>query len=276
MNGPRKTAVIAALCMCFTAVWVLRPRPAREIHAPGLALNVRAFEAMAQKDEALVLGDHAEHMLAQILKDQGKAEIAGDVSEQGPKDRAHQRRAALARLNEGEKVEKIHHVCRWASQKFFELSENKFQIGSALVGRFVDSLSTYELIDAKGHYRSSIHKWVARTLFKARCLSLFERGFTDGFETFEREAYDGWMALHGNSAPIGMRLEALHRLLAARNAATSPTLLLAARGGLLFEAQQYLTATDAWQSAYQKSGWLWLRNQAYLSVLRAQYSSDSP
>jgi hypothetical protein len=102
-----------------------------------------------------------------------------------------------------------------------------------------------------------------RVFYKARWNSIHRRPFVEGFSPIEKQAYWGWLALHGWGKPLEKREEAL---LAFRDAGGFGTLEAAALFDLL--EGNAARASNSLDMLYEASGQLRLRNFS-LGVLRA-------
>lgn len=110
-----------------------------------------------------------------------------------------------------------------------------------------------------------------RVLYKARWNSIHRRPFVEGFSSIEKQAYWGWLALHGWGKPLEKREEAL---LAFREAGGFGALEAAALFDLL--EGNPARASKSLDQLYEASGQLRLRNFS-LGVLHASLlPADSP
>lgn len=94
-----------------------------------------------------------------------------------------------------------------------------------------------------------------RVFYKARWNSIHRRPFVEGFSSIEKQAYWGWLALHGWGKPVEKREEAL---LAFRDAGGFGTLEAAALFDLL--EGNPARASRSLNQLYEASGQLRLRN----------------
>jgi hypothetical protein len=94
-----------------------------------------------------------------------------------------------------------------------------------------------------------------RVFYKARWNSIHRRPFVEGFSPIEKQAYWGWLALHGWGKPLEKREEAL---VAFRDAGGFGTLEAAALFDLL--EGNPARASNSLQQLYEASGQLRLRN----------------
>ncbi|MBT8469951.1 MAG: hypothetical protein KJN97_14500 [Deltaproteobacteria bacterium] len=138
--------------------------------------------------------------------------------------------------------------------------EARGEVEEGILGGFLTVLTEY------GALRGSVivaPPLTLRVFYKARWNSIHRRPFVEGFSSIEKQAYWGWLALHGWGKPLEKREEAL---LAFRDAGGFGTLEAAALFDLL-EGNPARSSRSLHQ-LYEASGQLRLRNFS-LGVLHA-------
>ena len=110
-----------------------------------------------------------------------------------------------------------------------------------------------------------------RTLYKARWNAIHRQPFTDGFSEIERQAYWGWLALHGWGQPLAKREEAL---LAFGDAGGAHVGEAAALFDLLGGRPD--RAAASLQTLYNETGQLRLRNMGLGALHAALLQTGAP
>jgi hypothetical protein len=139
---------------------------------------------------------------------------------------------------------------------------------TGILGGFGEIENRYGLIDGDVVVAPEL---TVRALYKARWNVIHRRPFLDGFSAIERQAYWGWLALHGWGQSLERREEAL---IAFRDAGGHGVDEAAALFDLL--AGNADRAAASLQSLYSKTGELRLRNTAlgafHAALLQARAS----
>lgn len=137
----------------------------------------------------------------------------------------------------------------------------------AILGGFPEIEKRYGLVRAGVVIAPEL---TIRALYKARWNAVHRQPFTDGFAEIERQAYWGWLALHGWGQPLERREEAL---MAFREAGGAGVDEAAALFDLLAGRPEH--AAVSLQKLYSATGQLRLRNMG-LAALHAALLQTGP
>lgn len=241
------------------------PRPVAPTETPGLVLSPDVAIEARERDRELAAeaptGIPAETVL-DAYRRHGLAERSGTNPETYRYDRRSIVRAtALLREEGGENA--ISALRAAVTEHLDEGLRGTLDAADqdALMGTFIETMSSYGIID-DGEWRAP--DVVVRTLFKARFNAALRLELTEGLSPVELEAYWGWLAFEAHDAPTDRRLEALRGY-----EQVTGTTQLEALGTLLFQAEQYLAAAEAFEGAYRETGNLRLRNHALAAMAEA-------
>jgi hypothetical protein len=249
----------------LAAIWVA-PQPAPPTLPPALSLPAEAVRNAIADDRRLARTappehDENERRRREAYRALGQAELHG-----GSEDSARLRRAEMA-----EALAAI--AARYGERAIAAVRARDVERAiRALAGELPPTQRGEEL----GRLGQMLERWgavvggrrradelVIRTLAAARWNIAHGRSPVDGFDRFRRQAYYGWLALHGEAASETMRAQAL-----AAYEEAGGTDADEARGVFAWRRGDVEAAHAAFSRAHERTGSVRFRNHA-LFVLAA-------
>jgi len=261
--------VVLAVAGLTVLAW---PRPTAPWGPPALALDPDAVARVLREDAeraARVPRDDPAYAALRTV-DADRMRLEGEPQQPSAADRRFResmsRLAELARRHgEGDDDRVLDAVRADAVARFVAVwtgEEEDPEEARAVLGRFREHLIGYGAVDDDG--RTVAPPFVVRVLYAARWNGAHGLAPTRGFRPVETRAYLGWLALHGDFAPLEDRLAAAQAL----DEAGTP-LPPAARAPLLAWSGVLDQATEAYLAAYEATGALRYRNHALATTARA-------
>ncbi len=254
------SAVWVLSASVFAAVSLWAPRAVMPQRLPPLHLDRAELAAAEARDEARLVNAPRGRWpdeLRGLYGELGRKAQEGGYSASHLKQRLRRVQQVTRAVVERHGIEGL-----WALR-----AEQTAQLDSALaqelpterqhavLGEFPEQLARYHVRSADGTWYGP--RAVARVMFKARWNALHDLPPTAGFEAIETQAYEGWLALHGEGAPVELRYQAAARFAAAGGYRGEEALAVwAARLG------QRDAAREALQRARAHSRAVHLRNYA--------------
>jgi hypothetical protein len=264
---PDTVACILLMLLAIACAFFLLAQPRRvdPVQLPSLRLPADEISAAVERDRkasrALVVSEAVTKLEKTFLQ---KGEAANDPSASPGRSEGLRRTLrdgleALAR-NLGEKAVvglRARAVARLESALDLGLSEKETR---GVLGSFPVLLQRY---DAARNGELLAPLFVVRTMYKSQWNLIHGLDSTEGFTRVEEAALYGWLALHGQSAPLTLRLRALEAF-----ASAGGLQIAEARGVLYFKLGRYREAEQELVSAIDRNPSIRLRNY-WLGARRA-------
>lgn len=261
--GRGRVSASVALVLVLSAPGVLawawsRPSAAPPLEMPALLLDPRLVQAELARDEEATAAAPADEERRRMYHEVNVAEHEGHDPPARASARRQALRASLAALIAEQGEEAVDRVRARDLSLLEPALRGELAEGDRIaeLGGFVSMMERYGMV--RGGRRVA-PAFVVRTAFAARWNAMHERELTDGFSEIERRAYWGWLATHGESAPVERRLLALDEY-----AEAGGTRAAEMRAVVAYDEGRLDDACAAFQEAYEASPTFRLRNHALL------------
>ena len=257
-------AFLGACALLFTAVActvvvLATPRMVEPLNLPALRLDAGKVKRQLQEDAALSAeaprGADVDRLL-KLYRAEGIDELAPHVDG----GRLAERRAELsivAREVAARVGERGLRAVREATlERALKALQGELELREAqsLLGRFPALLEQYGFVDSEGRLRAPLI--AVRAFYKTRFNDICQRMRTQDLSEIERQALEGFMALHA-SGVAGLRANAARAFRDAGGADASEALAV-----WLYHTGQSTAARTLLRRAYEQTGALRLRNMA--------------
>ena len=215
MTQPGMTAVFWATLAISTFAVLARPEAVAPWEMPSLVLDRHTVAEDVQKSEALAArlpGDPEIDRLRTLFLDHGLAELDPPYRKVDYDTRQVRIHRALEHLRSAHGPEAFEIVRASAVERFVHMFDrgrgdrSSEEDARGAVGGFEEILQRYGAIYAGVVIAPEM---TVRALYKARWNLIHRAPALDGFSPIERQAYWGWLALHGWGVPLRERTEAL-------------------------------------------------------------------
>jgi hypothetical protein len=242
-------------------------RPVEPVQLPPLVLDGEAVRQVLARDRALAreapMSPQIEQMRAAYLE-QGRAELRGQLGVRGLPERRRVMMLGAERVAKELGRSKLEALRAQAVERAMQLLESPSSASQeerdGHLGSFTQVLQRYGLRDAPG--RVEAPELCIRAAYKMRWNMLHELPLTQDLTRIERQAHEGWMALHAGALPPDKRAKAAAEFYAAGGKRSAEALAI-----WLYQGGELARARELMHRAYLQSGELRLRNMELYMVL---------